>query len=149
MDTKSHHTESAPFSLPEVQAKPEEAAQGFESGAQNTEERSMSQAVEQNALGSALTGSGQSAQPTVASPLPLADPAGGLIKSIGLAKKIAVTDDLPANDSDLIEKAWVVKAKAIVEQTKNNPYEQTNEFKKIRADYQNKRFKTNPKIDQE
>ena len=45
-----------------------------------------------------------------------------------------------ADDSDLIEKEWVNKAKHIVEQTKEDPYNQTKELNKMKADYLQKRY---------
>jgi hypothetical protein len=149
MDKFSTSNESAPFKLPEVQPDSKEADQQFESVANSVNEHSTSKAIERNALGNPLSSvSSQSAQPVFIDPMALND-AGSLGQSATSPKKIAVTDDLTANDSDLIEKAWVVKAKAIVEKTKNDPHEQSNEIKKIREDYQSKRFNTNIKIDNE
>ncbi len=45
-----------------------------------------------------------------------------------------------ASDADLIEKAWVDKAKEIVEHTKNDPYEQQKAISKFKADYMKKRY---------
>jgi len=45
-----------------------------------------------------------------------------------------------ADDVDVIEKVWVQKAKAIVEQTKTDPYRQEEEVGKLQTDYQMKRF---------
>ncbi len=45
-----------------------------------------------------------------------------------------------ADDADLIEKEWVVKAKHIVEQTKNDPHLRNQEINKIKADYIKKRY---------
>lgn len=45
-----------------------------------------------------------------------------------------------ADDVDVIEKEWVDKAKAIVNQTKNDPYRQEEEVEKLQADYLNKRY---------
>lgn len=50
------------------------------------------------------------------------------------------TSALPAEDSDLIEKEWVEKAKNIVEKTKNDPYLQNSELSKVKADYVATRF---------
>jgi hypothetical protein len=47
---------------------------------------------------------------------------------------------LAAQDADLIEKEWVVRAKSIVAQTQDDPYKQKNEMSKIKADYIKKRF---------
>lgn len=45
-----------------------------------------------------------------------------------------------ADDTDLIEKEWVIKAKAIVYQTKDDPHKQNQEVVKIKGEYLKKRF---------
>lgn len=50
------------------------------------------------------------------------------------------TNPLAASDEDLIEKEWVDKAKKIVIQTKDDPYEQEKEVSKLQADYLKKRY---------
>lgn len=45
-----------------------------------------------------------------------------------------------AADVDLIEKEWVDKAKKIVSETKNDPYEQESAVGKLQADYLKKRY---------
>src|SRR5207237_1722233 len=45
-----------------------------------------------------------------------------------------------ADDADLIEKEWVLKAKQIVEHTKHDPYKQNEEMTKIKAEYLKKRY---------
>jgi hypothetical protein len=53
------------------------------------------------------------------------------------------TDDespLIADDADLIEKAWVEKAKQLVEQTKNDPHKQNEEINRFKATYIKKRY---------
>lgn len=45
-----------------------------------------------------------------------------------------------AEDSDLIEKEWVEKAKQVVEETKHDPYLQGKEVSKLQADYLKKRY---------
>lgn len=45
-----------------------------------------------------------------------------------------------ADDGDLIEKEWVEKAKAIVERTRNNPYQQSEELTEVKADYMKRRY---------
>lgn len=47
---------------------------------------------------------------------------------------------LEAHDSDLIEKSWVIKAKEIVSRTKQDPYHQTRELGRLRAEYMQKRY---------
>ena len=45
-----------------------------------------------------------------------------------------------ANDDDLIEKEWVDKAKKIIAETQNNPYQRDEEVNKLQVDYLKKRF---------
>jgi hypothetical protein len=45
-----------------------------------------------------------------------------------------------AEDQDLIEKDWVAKAKHIVEKTRDNPYQQSQELTVFKSDYMQKRY---------
>jgi hypothetical protein len=54
-----------------------------------------------------------------------------------------------ADDSDLIEKAWVEKAKEIVGRTKDDPYLQNREINKFKADYIKKRYNKDIKVSEE
>ncbi len=54
-----------------------------------------------------------------------------------------------ADDTDLIEKEWVSKAKQIVEQTKADPHVQNNEMNKVRVDYLKKRYNKEVKLIEE
>lgn len=80
-----------------------------------------------------------SLQPAVASVQQPAVPA----PSINVA-----TAALIADDADLIEKEWVEKAKAIVAQTAHDPNLQTKEVGKIKADYMQKRYSKQLKLDE-
>lgn len=62
-----------------------------------------------------------------------------------------VTDDNPlvAEDSDLIEKEWVKKAKVVVEQTKEDPYVQNKQLNGVRVDYIKKRYNKEVKLAEE
>lgn len=51
-----------------------------------------------------------------------------------------------ADDADLIEKEWVIRAKTIVMETKNDPYNQNREMNKVKADYLKKRYNKDLKI---
>ncbi len=53
---------------------------------------------------------------------------------------------LIADDSDLIEKEWVIKAKAIVMQTRDDPHKQNSEMSKVKADYLKKRYNKDLKL---
>ena len=66
--------------------------------------------------------------------------------SVG-AMPIPTTDSpAAADDTDLIEKEWVNKAKAIVERTREDPYTQNRELNKFKADYMQKRYNKEIKI---
>ncbi len=54
--------------------------------------------------------------------------------------RLAVQTPQIADDTDLIEKEWVEKAKEIVEKTKENPYLQNKAISEIKADYIKKRY---------
>lgn len=45
-----------------------------------------------------------------------------------------------SDDSDLIEKEWVDKAKQIVEHTRDDPYKQSEELTHVKVDYMQKRY---------
>lgn len=45
-----------------------------------------------------------------------------------------------ADDTDLIEKEWVEKAKEIVNSTRDDPYKQNRELNQMKADYIKKRY---------
>lgn len=59
----------------------------------------------------------------------------------------ATDDDMDAKDVDLIEKEWVKKAEEIITNTENDPYNQTKEFNKLKADYLKKRYNKEIKYD--
>lgn len=54
-----------------------------------------------------------------------------------------------ANDSDLIEKEWVNKAKFIVESTRIDPHRQNKELNKFKADYIRKRYNKQLKVSED
>jgi len=145
MNPQQYNNETAPLKLPEVkveQPEPDVEAPGLMKAA----EKSVSQAIEH---GSMATAGSQTVLPPVptmpVNALPVInDPAAG--NPVQPRKIPVVTADLIADDKDLIEKAWVEKAKAIVAQTKDDPYVQSNEITKIKEDYQQKRFKNKLKI---
>jgi hypothetical protein len=60
---------------------------------------------------------------------------------------VASTMPQIADDVDLIEKEWIHKAKHIVEQTKQDPYQQNKEMTKVKADYQKKRYNRDVQVD--
>jgi hypothetical protein len=60
----------------------------------------------------------------------------------------SITPPAVAEDLDLIEKEWVDKAKAIVAQTRNDPYTQNKEMNRFKADYMQKRYGKEIKLDE-
>jgi len=53
-----------------------------------------------------------------------------------------------AEDNDLIEKEWVVKAKQIVAATKEDPHIQNKEINRFKADYLKKRYNKDIKLEE-
>ena len=51
-----------------------------------------------------------------------------------------------ADDTDLIEKEWVLKAKEIVDRTKHDPYQQNKGVERLKADYMQKRYSKEIKL---
>ncbi|HJQ07853.1 MAG TPA: hypothetical protein VJ836_00040 [Candidatus Saccharimonadales bacterium] len=69
------------------------------------------------------------------------DPATAAIPQQSIA---APADD--DSDSDALDEEWVNKAKVIVEQTKNDPYKESNELGKVKADYLKIRYNKQIKV---
>jgi hypothetical protein len=87
----------------------------------------------------------------VAPPVPLPpvqsvpDPTGPqAITSDGVAQQPV---SRPTTDIDKIDKEWVDRAKAIIAQTKGDPFVQKNEVSKVKAAYIEKRFNKKLKVD--
>lgn len=57
------------------------------------------------------------------------------------------TDSSAAADSDRIERQWIDKTKAVVAQTRDDPYEQKQAVSHVKADYIKKRFNKTIKTD--
>ena len=53
-----------------------------------------------------------------------------------------------ADDGDLIEQEWVIKAKLLVMRTSQDPYEQNKQLAAFRADYLQKRYNKTIKLNQ-
>ncbi len=74
------------------------------------------------------------------------DPSGAADSPLANASTPSIA--LAADDSDLIEKEWVERAKAIVNQTKDNPHQQTKAMNKFKADYVKKRYNKELKVNE-
>lgn len=70
------------------------------------------------------------------------------ILPVGITSQ-ATTVPMIADDSDLIEKEWVEKAKQIVAHTSQDPYTQTKELNKLKSDYLKKRYNKDLKLSDE
>lgn len=51
-----------------------------------------------------------------------------------------------AEDTDLIEKEWVLRAKQIVDHTREDPHEQQRALSQMKADYMKKRYNKDIKL---
>ncbi len=97
-------------------------------------EQQHAQAIEQ----------GVSTTQPVSPPLPIPQPVASLPQAVPVTPVPQIADDL-----DLIEKEWVEKAKAIVEQTKHDPRVQSREINRFKADYLSRRFNKELKLEEE
>lgn len=79
-------------------------------------------------------------------PTSTADPA-----AVSAANDTSSLGPMPqiADDTDLIEKEWVDKAKQIVEQTAQDPYLQNKEINKVKMDYLKKRYNKQVKLNED
>lgn len=86
------------------------------------------------------------ASPAPLSPMPNQPLTSGISNTT--ASQASITSGAPsiADDTDLIEKEWVIKAKEIVERTKHDPYQQNKEVERIKADYLKKRYNKDVKV---
>ena len=75
--------------------------------------------------------------PLVDSPIPTPTPS---------APASPMSTPAVADDNDLIEKEWVVKAKKIVETNREDPYNQSKDMNIFRADYMKKRYNKTLKL---
>jgi hypothetical protein len=68
----------------------------------------------------------------------------GPMPAVGQTTQSVVPD--PTSDADLIEKAWVLKAKQIIEGTKEDPFQQSRNLTILKADYMQKNFNKSIKL---
>jgi len=87
-----------------------------------------------------------------AAPVPLAVPsvppsqAGVQTPAVAAPLQPAAALPLSDDDSDALDQEWINKAKAIVERTKTDPYVESSELGKAKADYLRIRFNKQIKI---
>ncbi len=101
------------------------------------EERS-SQAIEQGVTQAANPMSATQATPQVPIPTAMMPQIQGTGSATGMPQI--------ADDTDLIEKEWIIKAKEIVARTRHDPYQQNKEVEQMKADYMKKRYNKDIKL---
>jgi len=113
----------------------------------NQTEHSVGQAVETATTKQNGSPASATAPPLFNSVLPL----GAQVNTINPNPVIntSYSKGLIADDTDLIEKEWVIKAKEIVEQTKEDPYLQNKEMNKFKADYIKTRYNKDIRINED
>ena len=88
------------------------------------------------------------ALPAIPDDIPVADtPAIGLPAEDNAAQD-QTSYSHQASDSDHIDPAWLNKAKAVISQTRNDPYEQKLQMSRVKAEYIQKRFNKKVKSDE-
>ncbi len=85
------------------------------------------------------------AQPSAAMPV---DPIAAAMPPVVPTNTQKLSPHAPAiaDDVDLIEKEWVIKAKAIIKSTGNDPNKQNSEMSKFKADYLKTRYSKEIKV---
>jgi hypothetical protein len=87
---------------------------------------------------------------TAPAPMPTSIPAVSNPTPVNLqqsdASSTTISTPTIADDNDLIEKEWVLKAKEIVAKTRNDPYKQNKDMNVVKADYMQKRYNKTIKL---
>lgn len=106
--------------------------------------------VEQESRAAELPQTGQQSPPTPPAPssLPAAPPPFQATGSDNSSARHQISP-AAADDVDLIEKEWVLRAKSIVERTKDDPHQQNQEMNKFKADYIKKRYNKEIKVSED
>ena len=93
--------------------------------------------------------SGAGAQPAMPPiPLPVNQGSAQRTASNDVSNTTSGLTPAVADDNDLIEKEWVNKAKQIVANTRDDPYQQSKELTVFKADYMKKRYNKTLKLDE-
>lgn len=77
---------------------------------------------------------------------PITDPVAQIAQNSAVPTTTDIVVPDVADDQDLIEKEWVSKAKQIVEKTRNNPYQQSQELTVFKSEYMQKRYNKSIKM---
>ncbi len=76
---------------------------------------------------------------------PVTTPASLAVSPLSASAQVGAMPQI-ADDTDLIEKEWVEKAKQIVEQTAHDPHAQIQAINRVKVDYLKKRYNKDVKL---
>lgn len=99
-------------------------------------------------LQTTFSAQGQGAFLPAAGPAVATDDSGAAVGTTLASSASSSGATLIADDADLIEKEWVLRAKAIVAQTRNDPHKQNEEMNHVKADYLKKRYNKDLKVNE-
>jgi hypothetical protein len=89
--------------------------------------------------------------PAMQSAVPIAPPTASIMsqpstQTVADPQAAASAASAADDDSDALDEEWVNKAKAIVERTRDDPYAESNELSKAKADYLRIRYNKQIKV---
>jgi hypothetical protein len=99
----------------------------------NTADERLSNSPESSSEAEVASMTAESAIVTVAMPMPAP-------RDDASSSSPVADNGLIASDTDNIEKAWIEKAKRIIDDTKGNPSERNDRVSVLRVDYKAKRY---------
>ena len=134
MEPRQHSADQLPRPLANAEVGPAGSSYEVASGSERTIER-QSVAAEQ-AQSHQVEAGGGLAVPMPILPAPV-DPQTQLADTAG---PVATDAPIAAADEELIEKEWVDKAKQIINNTKDDPYQREKDIKQLQIDYVKKRY---------
>lgn len=128
--SSEHHGLNLPS--PVVERQPVQAGGNYEAQATRIEKQPV--AAE---LDPAKIAANTAAYPTISlPPMPIAKPV--INNDVATTTSLAVP--AVADDRDLIEKEWVKRAKKIIDDNRDDPYNQSKKLTLFKADYMQKRY---------
>lgn len=132
----------APQNAPEMSAQ-NNYSQRLEVGPRPSIERQQEKLAPQQEI---IAQKQSPASPVLPAPITPANVSKTQNPIVKIPPRVANDNPQTAKDEELIERAWVDKAKAIIARTKNDPYEQEKEVGRLQADYLKKRYGKDVKV---